>query len=154
MSNQYQGATPPSSFTPTGQAQITAGVATANVALGSSAGGVAAWVGTTTYTNGNTVQYNGLIYTATAAAGNTGQIPIGNPTFWTQSGAIPRIALVTNVGAVVAYVALGGVGVTVTLTNGQAVLPGQSLSLTLGAATYLAAITPSTTSALSIATGY
>ena len=39
-----------SSFTPTGQASITAGVATANVALGSSISSAASWVGNTTYT--------------------------------------------------------------------------------------------------------
>ena len=152
MSNQYGGPNPLPSFTPTGQAAITAGVTTANVALGSNAS-ASSWVSSTAYTNGNVVQYNGQQYTATAAAGNAYQLPQGNPTFWTP-GPLPRIALVTNYGSVVAFVALGVAGVTVTLANGIAVAPGASIALTLGAATYLAAITPSTTTTLSISTGY
>ncbi|MGB8478661.1 MAG: hypothetical protein WCE63_07450 [Acidobacteriaceae bacterium] len=53
----------------------------------------------------------------------------------------PTIAIVTNVGNDVAYLLLGtSNAVAVTPSTGLALLPGDSINLTIGSNTYLAAI--------------
>lgn len=71
----------------------------------------------------------------------------------TPSG--PPTAVVTNLGPSPAFVALGTTNAVVaTLSTGVAILPGTSLALTLGANTYLAAITSQSSPAiLNIAVG-
>lgn len=63
----------------------------------------------------------------------------------------PQI-IVTNSGAVTAYVALGGSGVTAT-TSSIPVLPGFPILLQAGIATYIAGITGSSTAGLTITSG-
>jgi hypothetical protein len=66
----------------------------------------------------------------------------------------PPTALVTNTGDQVAYVELGtSSAVVAAIQTSMAVLPGQSVALTLGANTNLAAITLSRQVGLNITTG-
>lgn len=67
-------------------------------------------------------------------------------------GSTGPTVVVSNGGAVTAYVALGGSTVTAT-TSSIPVLPGYSIVLQAGTATYLAGITGSSTAALTITTG-
>lgn len=68
-------------------------------------------------------------------------------------GSAGPTALVTNNGSVPAYVNFGNSGVTATVVTGYPVNAGQSVAFNIGANTYVAAITSSSTAALSITTG-
>lgn len=65
----------------------------------------------------------------------------------------PTVALVTNIGSVPVFLALGNSSVTVTAPNGIALMPGASLMLAIGAATNLAADTLAGTTGVNIAVG-
>lgn len=62
-------------------------------------------------------------------------------------------ALVSNTGSNGAFVALGGAGVTATTSSPAYVPAGGFLNLAVGTATYIAAITASSTTSLTISTG-
>jgi hypothetical protein len=64
----------------------------------------------------------------------------------------PTTALVSNLSAAPVYVALGTSSVTATIGANVAVMPMAQLALTIGANTYLAAVSE-TTGALNIAVG-
>jgi hypothetical protein len=62
-------------------------------------------------------------------------------------------ALVTNLGPSPVFLLLGSSSVVATVASGTALLPGASLPLTIGANTYLAAITQSGNASLNIGLG-
>lgn len=64
------------------------------------------------------------------------------------------VAVVQNLGSNLAYVVLGASGVAATTTTGYPVLPSQTAILTVRNSTYLAGITGTGSSNLSIITGY
>ncbi|MFC1399782.1 MULTISPECIES: carbohydrate-binding protein [Streptacidiphilus] len=84
---QFAGATPPTS-TPTTAAPTTAAPTTAAPTTAAPTGGsctAAAWSATATYTQGNTVTYNG--HSWTAKWWTYGDIPGGSAGVWTDNGA-------------------------------------------------------------------
>jgi len=82
-------------------------------------------------------------FQATAAGGNVAFPTTGTPT----------IAVVTNLGQQVVFVALGTSTVTVAPGTGLAIMPGDNVVLTLSGGAYLAAATLAGVSGLNIAVG-
>lgn len=65
----------------------------------------------------------------------------------------PAIAVVTNLGEQIAFIALGDDTIEASASTSLAILPHGSLALTLGANAYLAGITLAGVSQLNIAVG-
>jgi len=66
----------------------------------------------------------------------------------------PPTILVTNIGQGIAFVALGTTSaVTASVNGGVAIMPGASVPLTVGSATYLAGIALNAATALNITSG-
>jgi hypothetical protein len=65
----------------------------------------------------------------------------------------PTTALVTNIGSQITFVALGGSSVSVSPSTGLPLTPGQSIPLTIGSNTYLAAATAGGALQISIVVG-
>jgi hypothetical protein len=65
----------------------------------------------------------------------------------------PTVAIVTNIGQVPVFLALGASGVVAPAMTGVALMPGAQIVLTIGSATNLAAITLAGASGINIAVG-
>lgn len=90
-----------------------------------------------------------------AAFAPTGQAALtaGTSTSNAALGSVGPTALVTNNGSVTAYINFGASNAVTAMTSSYPVNAGQSVAFNVGSNTYIAAITGSSTAALSVTTG-
>ena len=94
--------------------------------------------------------FNPTGYATLAATSTTSRVALATNL---ASTPMATTVVVLNQGAGVVYVSLGSVTVTATATTSYPIPVGQSITLVIGSATYLAAISAST-STVNIITGY